>query len=185
MAAKSQGISLNDMLLTGPDMYNSIIEILWKFRERKIAFSADIKEMFLRINIRKEDLPAQRFLWREDPCAKPDVYEMTVMLFGAVCSPSSAQTVKNKNAEEFENIYPEATNAIKKIHYMDDYLDSAENEQKAIKLIKEVIEIHARGNFSICNWTCNSKEVLKQIPTELRSENNKNLNLETDNMSYE
>lgn len=48
-AAKSNGISLNDMLLPGPDLYSSIISVIWKFRQQKIAFSGDVKEMFLQI----------------------------------------------------------------------------------------------------------------------------------------
>lgn len=184
-AAKSNNISLNDMLLAGPDLYNSIISVIWKFRIERIAFSGDVKEMFLQINIRHEDLPAQRFLWRENENEDPGVYEMSVMLFGTVCSPSLAQSVRNKNADEFKDVYPEAANAIKKFHYMDDYLDSCVDEKEAIELINQVIDIHKHAGFSICNWNCNSVDVLKLIPEELRASGNKNMKLNDGDMPCE
>lgn len=40
-------------------MYNSLLTILINFRLRKIAFVADIKQMFLQVQLRK-DQSAQR-----------------------------------------------------------------------------------------------------------------------------
>lgn len=45
-AATSNGVSLNSMLLTGPDLLNPILDILFRFREFKVGLSADIREMF-------------------------------------------------------------------------------------------------------------------------------------------
>lgn len=124
-------------------------------------------------------------MWRESDQEETGVYEMSVMLFGAVCSPSSAQSVRNKNADEFKDIYPEASNAIRNYHYMDDYLDSCSDEEKAIQLIRQMIEIHKHAGFSICNWNCNSKNVLKLIPENLRDNGNKDLNLNDGEMPCE
>lgn len=42
-AAKINGISLNDRLLKGPELLNSVVRVLLTFRERKIALCGDIK----------------------------------------------------------------------------------------------------------------------------------------------
>ena len=106
---------------------------------------------------------------------EPDTMEMTVMIFGAACSPSAAQYIKNANAKEFEEEFPKAVNAIVKKHYVDDYLDGRKDDDDAIKLIKEVIEIQKKGGFVICNWLCNSPKVVEQIPVELRATGPKEL----------
>lgn len=142
-AAKSSNISINDELLQGPDLLTPLIAVLWRFRQWTIAFSGDIKEMFHQVRIREEDRQAHRFLFRGmDRQREPDEYEMQVMTFGATCSPCLAQYVKNKNAEEFKEEFPEAYISITKRHYVDDYLDSANTEEEAFGKVKDVIEVH-------------------------------------------
>ena len=45
-AAKVNGVSLNTMLLKGPDLLNTLLGVLFKFRQKRIGFCADLKEMF-------------------------------------------------------------------------------------------------------------------------------------------
>ncbi len=45
-ANSSSGTSLNDLLLTGPNLYPLLTTILVKFRLHRIAFSADISKCF-------------------------------------------------------------------------------------------------------------------------------------------
>ncbi|XP_062538894.1 uncharacterized protein LOC134207184 [Armigeres subalbatus] len=66
---------------------------------------------------------------------------MDVATFGSTCSPTSAQYVKNLNAEECSGEYPRAAAAIKNKHYVDDYLDSFETVQEAIEVVNEVVGV--------------------------------------------
>ena len=45
-AAKKNGVSLNDNLLVGPDLLNSLAGVLMRFREERVAIAADIEAMF-------------------------------------------------------------------------------------------------------------------------------------------
>ncbi|GBP53948.1 hypothetical protein EVAR_96626_1 [Eumeta japonica] len=57
------GTSLNEKLLAGPDLLQSLPAVLMKFRQHRLAVTADIKEMFLQVGITKEDRDALRLLW--------------------------------------------------------------------------------------------------------------------------
>ncbi|XP_039438455.1 uncharacterized protein LOC120419726 [Culex pipiens pallens] len=162
-AAKVNGISLNTMLLKGPDLLKTLLHVLFGFREKRVALCADLKEMFHQVQIRREDRHAQRLLWRDDPSKTPEVYLMDVATFGATCSPCSAQYIKNRNAEEHAQEYPEAADAIIRKHYVDDYLDSADTVEEATKLALEVKHVHSLGGFDLRNWLSNSKEVLARV----------------------
>ncbi|CAK1597532.1 unnamed protein product [Parnassius mnemosyne] len=100
-AGKVNGLCLNDYLLTRPDLLSSLLGIMLRFRERKIAVTGDIKDMFLRVKVHAEDQNAVRFLWRSSPTDRFKTYVMTSLIFGANCSPFVAQFIKNKNARRY------------------------------------------------------------------------------------
>ncbi|XP_062704002.1 uncharacterized protein LOC134286407 [Aedes albopictus] len=162
-AAKVQGISLNSMLLKGPDQMTSLLSVLFQYREREVAISGDIKEMFHQLLIREEDRCALLFLWRDSPEMPVEVMVMNVAVFGASCSPAQSLFVMNLNATEHEAGYPRAAAAIKHRHYVDDYLDSVDTEEEAVDLALEVAEVHSKAGFNIRNWLSNKKAVLDQI----------------------
>ncbi|XP_055918440.1 uncharacterized protein LOC129950533 [Eupeodes corollae] len=177
-AAAVRGTSLNSLLLKGPDQLTSLTSVLYKFRQDKIAICGDIMEMFHQIGIREDDQHFQRFLWGGDESRQPDVYIMTVMTFGATCSPCAAHFVKNTNADKFVAEFPRAVRAIKENHYVDDLMDSVPTEQEAIKLAKEIRHIHSQGGFHIRNWVSNSTAVLKALQSTPTEELSMNLNVE-------
>ncbi|KAJ0169567.1 hypothetical protein K1T71_014752 [Dendrolimus kikuchii] len=167
-AAKSNGYSLNDYLMTGPDLLTSLYGIMLRFRENKIAVTGDIRDMFLRIKIIPEEQHALRFLWKRPGGSQGDfkTYSMSSLIFGANCSPFIAQFIKNKNAKLYESSKPRAVQAIFKQHYADDYIDSLEDSTTAIQLIKDIAHIHKQGGFEIRNWTSNCEEVLNSLPKQ-------------------
>ncbi|XP_075157822.1 uncharacterized protein LOC142231088 [Haematobia irritans] len=163
-AASVENTSLNTMLLKGPDLLNNLLGILLRFRERPIAISGDIREMFHQIRIAKEDQQAQQFLWRSgNNKDKIDVYVMTVMTFGASCSPSLANFIKNKNAERLACQHPKAVHSILNNMFVDDWLQSLNSEEEMIQIAKTVRYIHEEGGFEMRNWLSNSAKVLNAL----------------------
>lgn len=119
--------------------------------------------MFYQTRVIERDQPSQRFLFRSNPLQEPDVYIMDVLTFGATSSPTSAQFVKNQNAQEFADEFPRAADAIIKRHYVYDYPDSFETIDEAKTVSGEVKWIHAQGGFEIRNWSSNQKSVLDHL----------------------
>ena len=46
-ASNFKGVSLNDKLLSGPDLLRNLVGIVLRFKEHEIAMTADIESMFL------------------------------------------------------------------------------------------------------------------------------------------
>lgn len=84
---------------------------------------------------------------------------MTVLSFGAACSPCISQFVKNHHASKYGSIYPRAVTAIQRNHYVDDWLDSFDSEEEALTISSEVYKILFSGGFTMRNWISNSNSI--------------------------
>ena len=65
-AARSGGICLNDVLEKGPQLTNSLLGVLRRFREGRVAFTCDIQAMYHRVHLPEDDFNLLRFLWFKD-----------------------------------------------------------------------------------------------------------------------
>ena len=54
-ASKYKGTSLNDALLTGPDLFCNLHGLLLRFRQYSVAITADIEAMFMQFGIQPQD----------------------------------------------------------------------------------------------------------------------------------
>ncbi|XP_055632505.1 uncharacterized protein LOC129772980 [Toxorhynchites rutilus septentrionalis] len=169
-AAVVDGISLNTLLLPGPDMLTPLHSVLFRFRQFPFAVSSDIAEMFHQIKVIEPDRHSQRFLWRDNPEDPPQIFLMDVLTFGATSSPTSAQYAKNRNAEEFAERYPRAVESILRSHYVDNLLDSFVTVEEAKSVSSEVRWIHSKGGFHIRDWVSNSQEVIRFMGEEPKEE---------------
>ncbi|XP_068749086.1 uncharacterized protein [Montipora capricornis] len=89
-SARYGGTSLNDRLLQGPDMTNSLVGVLTRFRQEPVAFMADIEAMFYQVLVPADQLDFLRFLWwpNGDLSAELEEYRMRVHPFGVVSWPA-------------------------------------------------------------------------------------------------
>ena len=62
-AAQFEGTALNKELLQGPQLNNSLVGALMRFRKDEVAVASDIESMFHRVACREDDTDALRFLW--------------------------------------------------------------------------------------------------------------------------
>ncbi|XP_048001871.1 uncharacterized protein LOC125238571 [Leguminivora glycinivorella] len=168
-AAKNEGVSLNSLLLSGPDLLQPLLKVLFRFRECRVGITADIKEMFPQVRVREQDRDALRFLWRPDKTIAIKEYRMTSVIFGACCRPFIAQFIKNKNALEHADLYPLAVDAILFNHYMDDYIDSQDGVDEAAQLAADIVTVHNAACFEMRRWISNAPEALKLVPEDLRA----------------
>ena len=107
---KYKGTSLNDQLLTGPDLANSVVGVMMRFREKLVALSVDIECMFHQIRVTLDERDAFRFLWWPDGdlTQQPIDHRMQVHLFSATSSPSCSSFALRRTAEDNKGEFSEA-----------------------------------------------------------------------------
>ena len=101
VAAESNGVSLNKLLLSGPDLTNNLLGVVLRFRQNPVALVADIKQMFHSFKVKGEFRDPLRFLWYKDndPNGVITEYRMKVHIFRNTSSPAVANYTLRKTAE--------------------------------------------------------------------------------------
>ncbi len=134
-SAKHDGVSLNDVLLSGPDLTNNLLGVLLRFRKDPVAVTADVEQMFHNFKVEERHRDHLRFLWHKDndpDCALVD-YRMTVHTFGNSPSPAVATYGLRKSVEHAS---PEIKDFVSKDFYVDDGLTSRCEPEEAVKLVR-------------------------------------------------
>lgn len=181
-SARHEGVSLNDVLLTGPNVNNSLLGVLLRFRKERVAVMADIQQMFHSFVVTKEHRNFLRFLWydKNDLSKKILEYQMRVHVFGNSPSPAVAIYGLRRAALSGEKDYgAEARHFVERNFYVDDGLTSLPTEEKAIKLLKATQEMLALSNLHLHKIASNKLEVMKAFPPEDLAKELKNLDLST------
>lgn len=184
-AARSRNGALNDHLLQGPDLLNSLTGILMRFRTGPVAITCDIKAMFHQFRVCIPQRDYLRFLWYDDEglvCP----YRMCVHLFGAVSSPACATYGLRQIVGHFSE--PEDVGAVGLVtrdFYVDDGLISAPSEAEAFDIYTRAKRICSKANVNLHKVLSNSKAIMSQIPVEDRGASTAPLDLAVDELPIE
>lgn len=179
-SAQYNGISLNNVLLTGPDLNNSLLGVLIRFRKEQVAVTADIEQMFYCFVVGKEHRDYLRFLWYRDNDLSKDIveYRMRVHVFGNSPSPAVATYCLRRAAQRGEKEHGSDTrHFVERDFYVDDGLVSLPTEEQAISLIKRTQASLAESNLRLHKIVSNSVNVLRAFPTEDHAKDIKELDL--------
>ncbi|XP_055632708.1 uncharacterized protein LOC129773155 [Toxorhynchites rutilus septentrionalis] len=90
---------------------------------------------------------------------------------------------QNMSSRKVILLFPEAADIIKNRHYVDDAMFSTDTPEHAIRLAREVSQVHSAGGFEIRNWVSNSQQVLSALKEGSMTE--KNMDLTTGPMATE
>lgn len=159
-AITDNGISLNKKLLVGPKLQDDLFDILVRFRQHRIALTADIAKMYRQVWVRENQRDLQRILWRskaDDPIA---TYRLNTVTYGTAPASFLAVRCLQQLALENRQNYPEASRVILQDFYMDDLLSGMDSLEDARELKGQVSHILCSGGFVLRKWMSNEKEVL-------------------------
>ncbi|XP_045034397.1 uncharacterized protein LOC123475587 [Daphnia magna] len=141
--------SINDALEIGPNLNPEVLAVLLRFRQNRIAWTADITQAFLQVEIRPEHGQLIRFIWVDDPNkSQPKFieYRWKRVPFGLSCSPFILKAVILKHLKGFEGIYPETVRQL---------------QQQFAELIERLPEVQFKE--TVTNVTTEGKSATKAL----------------------
>ena len=184
-SAKFDGVSLNDVLLAGPDLNNSLVGVLLRFRKDAVAVTADIQQMFHCFLVREDCRDVLRFLWHCDNDFSQEIveYRMRVHVFGNSPSPAVAIYGLRQAAREQEQEYGSDVRLfVEKDFYVDDALKSFSTEADAIDVLKRAQEMLAVSNLRLHKIASNRATVRDAFPIEDRASTIKDFDPSADDL---
>ncbi|XP_071956865.1 uncharacterized protein [Antedon mediterranea] len=182
-SAQFQDTSLNNVLMSGPDLVNGLLGVLIRFRQDPVAFVADIEQMFYSFQVVEEHRDFLRFLWFEDndPSKVLRTYRMKVHIFGNKPSPAVATLGLRKTAQEGESEFgADAREFVEKNFYVDDGLKSLATSDEAIDLLKRTQAMLATANLRLHKIVSNDAKVIAAFSPQDVASNMCNLDLGSD-----
>lgn len=165
-AVTTTGLSLNSILLPGEKLQNDIPDIIMGFRRHPVVFTCDIQQMFRNIWVHSDDQDLQLIYWRSDPQKPIQIYKLTTVTYGLASSPFLANRVVQQLIEDESQNHPLAAAALRNQIYVDDALLGSDSEEHALQLQTDVIELMAKGGFTLRKWSSNSAKLLSAVPHE-------------------
>ena len=179
---------MNDQLLSGPDCSSTLIGVLVRFRQERVAFMANLQCMFYQVKVPVDQRDLLRFLWWPGCDVDQNIIEcrMHAHIFGATSSPAVVKFALRKtalgNATSFS---PLVVETVHRSFYVDDCLPSVYSVEEAIDLSAEPRALMQKGGFRLTQWTSNSREVLNSISESERVKNVKEVDLDHEELPSE
>ena len=183
-SAEYQGRSLNREWLTGPDLMNSLVGVLIRFRREDVAAMCDVEQIFHSFHVSPEHRDFLRFLWfKENDLSKPVTeFRMTVHLCGNGRSPAVATYGLRRTSDDGEEHDPGIKEFVQRNFYVDDGLVSKPTAEEVVTLVRNTQAALASENLRLHKVVSNSVSVMEAFPTEDLTKDIRSLDLRQDNL---
>ncbi|XP_060077584.1 uncharacterized protein LOC132557112 [Ylistrum balloti] len=184
-SAKFKDVSLNEVLMKGLDLTNSLLGVLLRFRKGKVAVTADIQQMFYCFSVTPEHRDVLRFYWYEanDPSRPMMEYRMTKHVFGNCPSPAVASYGLRRTAKEGEGDYgADILEFVENNFYVDDGLISLSTPDEAVDLLSRTQAALPNAGIRLHKISSNSQDVINSFPSDDLAQDLKDLDLGSESL---
>lgn len=148
--------------------------VLLRFRQNKIAWTADITQAFLQLGIQKEHAQVVRFLWLDlTETLNPKIVKCRWkrVPFGLTCSPFILKAVILKFLDDNRDGHRTVADRMPDQLYVDDWIDGTDTVENAVKMITEAREMLKNARMDLRKWTTNSAELMMALKGTLEFDN--------------
>lgn len=186
-SARSNGVSLNDCLYTGPSFGQCILDILLRFRVPKVAFTADIEKAFLMVSMAQEDRDVLRFLWVdsiEKDLPRIVVLRFNRVTFGVSSSPFLLNATIQYHLKRYLHRHQAFVDQFLRSIYVDDLVGGADEPDKAFQLYTMARSILKEGGFNLRKLRSNSATLEGKASGGLENPSVKTTCIAEDDESY-
>ncbi|XP_060078384.1 uncharacterized protein LOC132557875 [Ylistrum balloti] len=167
-SCKYEGISLNNVLMQGPDLMNRLDGVLLRFRKETVAVVADIQQMFFGFYVDECHRDYLRFFWHADNDVDQPLieYRMCEHVFGNSPSPAVATYGLRRCVEDCGNPCDvDLQEFVTRNFYVDDGLMSFPTVTEAVDVLKKAQRaLLEGGNLKLHKIASSSEEVMSQFP---------------------
>ena len=162
-------LSLNDILMKGPNVLSSLFDVLVRWRLYPVAFAGDISKMYHNVDTEPLEANLRRLLWRD--CKQdqpPDVYCFQTVTFGDRPAGCIVVSALRATADMYTYISERAAEVIKADSYMDDVVSGEFTIDAAKILVSYIEKIAEKGGFKFKKFvfSCEYQEDGKRLPAE-------------------
>ena len=171
--ARFKDVALNDLLLKGPDLNNSLIGVLLRFSNDVVALSCDIKQMFYNFHVVDGFKEFLRFLWFDgnNLTKESTTFRITTHAFVLTSSPSCANFAMRQLAQDFcTPSTKRASDFMQTGFYVDDGLISLSTDEEVIDLIDKTVSLCSKGGLDFHKFSSNSKFLMQYVSERYDSE---------------
>ncbi|XP_029055232.2 uncharacterized protein LOC114882514 [Osmia bicornis bicornis] len=162
-AKTSSGLSLNDTLLIGPTIQDTLFSILIRFRQHTFVIIADVEKMFRQIIVHPDDRDYQKILWRDSMNDAIKTFKLNTVTYGTAPAPFLAtRSLKQLALDEAQN-FPIASEIFLKDFYVDDLLTGADSFEAALEIKNQCIGLAKAGGFHLRQWASNDTRLIAEL----------------------
>ncbi|XP_041451926.1 uncharacterized protein LOC121405330 [Drosophila obscura] len=163
-AVTTSGLSLNDLLMSGPTIQSKLFHTLLRFRTFSIALTGDIGKMYRCVRVSMPDTMLQCILWRDSVDDDIKIFKLNTVTYGTKPASFLAIRAMHQLAMDESSSYPLGSETILQDFYVDDMISGGNSVEEVLDIMRQTTELLACGNFQLRKWCSNSPDVLREVP---------------------
>ena len=162
--ASVDGICFNDQLLGGPNLINSLQNVLLSIRTAKVLFMTDISSFFHHVRINPRDANVFRYFFFKEPEMKTKAcYRFFSQVFGSAALSLIMAYVLRYHSEVIRPDFPDnVADMIRNRFYVNNGTSLAKCIEEAKTLKENLIKAMGRGGFTLSKWKSSHREILTE-----------------------